>query len=150
MSIAIRRELLLPFLLVVAGCRGASASPAPVRPEPLVPVSLAAVQHGPVARPIRGAGIVRQKRELDLSFKVGGVVAAVLVEEGAHVKKGQVLARLDPTEVDAADRQAREAVQKAERDLDRVRRLHASGALATAERDNAETGLALARAARRR
>jgi RND family efflux transporter MFP subunit len=115
--------------------------------QPAIAVRLVEPTAGPVNRPIRGTGIVRLKSEADLSFKVGGVVAAVLVEEGARVKKGQILARLDPTEVDAAYRQAREGAIKAERDLDRVKRLHSAGAIAIVEKDNAETGVELARAA---
>lgn len=139
----------LPFFLLAiaaAGCSPASASEKAPPPDPAVAVRLATVEHGPVRRPVRGAGVVRLKSEVDLSFKTGGVVASVLVDEGARVKKGQVLARLDPTEVDAALRQAKEGVAKSERDLDRVRRLHASGALPIAELQNAETALALARA----
>jgi RND family efflux transporter MFP subunit len=113
---------------------------------PAVAVRLADVARGPVARPVRGTGVVRLKSEADLSFKVGGVVAAVLVDEGATVKKGQLLARLDPTEVQASLRQAKDTQAKADRDLDRVRRLHASGALPVVDLQNAETGASLARA----
>lgn len=146
----------LPLLLVaplVAGCHAATPdaaaaerSPGATPPAPAVAVSLADVGRGPVARPVRGTGVLRSKSEVDLSFKVGGVVAAVLVEEGATVKKGQLLARLDPTEVDVALRQAKDGQAKADRDLDRVRRLHASGALPVVELQNAETGASLARA----
>src|SRR5262245_11963011 len=68
----------------------------PAEATPPIAVRLAPVAAGPVDRPIRGTGTVRFKSEADLSFKVGGVVSAVLVEEGAKVRKGQVLARLDP------------------------------------------------------
>lgn len=112
-----------------------------------VPVRLAPVAHGPVARPIRGTGVVRLKSEVDLSFKTGGIVAGVFVEEGAKVKRGQVLARLDATELGAAMRQATDARTKAERDLERVRRLHAGGALPEADLQDAETGASMARAA---
>lgn len=141
--------LVFLFASAAVGCKGAGAAtpPPPDANEVRVPVRLAAVAAGPVDRPIRGTGILRLKREMDLSFKVGGVVANVFVEEGARVKKGQVLARLDPTEVDAAVRQAKEGATKAERDRDRVQRLHTSGALPLADLQNAETGLALARAA---
>lgn len=144
-----------PFALVAAsllisGCHAAApdaaAAEPPRDPHPAVAVRLASVTAGPVERPIRGTGTVRLKSEADLSFKVGGVVAAVLVDEGARVRKGQVLARLDPTEVDAALRQATEGSAKAERDLERVRRLHSSGALPIAELQNAETGASMARA----
>ena len=149
----------LAVLLVLAGmsalvaCRAATPdpaaserAPAPTSNVPAVAVRLASVGRGPVARPVRGTGMLRLKSEVDLSFKVGGVVASVLVEEGATVKKGQLLARLDPTEVDAALRQAKDGQAKADRDLDRVRRLHASGALPVAELQNAETGASMARA----
>jgi len=133
---------------VANGARtGARDAPGAASDAPAVAVKLAAVERGPVARPIHGTGVVRLKSEADLSFKVGGVVAAVLVEEGARVKKGQVLARLDPTEVDASLRQAEEARAKADRDLERVRKLHASGALPIVELQNAETGASMAGAA---
>ncbi|MBX3227614.1 MAG: efflux RND transporter periplasmic adaptor subunit [Labilithrix sp.] len=136
-----------PWLLIaLAGCSGAEAATAPKAEDPAVAVRLAKVEHGPIARPIRGTGVLRLKSEIDLSFKVGGLVSAVSVEEGARVRRGQVLARLDPTEVDAALRQAKEGATKAERDLERVRKLHASGAIAIVEVQNAETAFALAEA----
>jgi RND family efflux transporter MFP subunit len=145
--------LLAALGAVVPACKGATPeaaaserAPGAVAAAPAVAVRLADVTRGPVARPVRGTGVLRLKSEVDLSFKVGGVVAAVLVEEGQTVKKGQLLARLDPTEVDAALRQAKEGLAKADRDLERVRRLQASGALPIAERENAETGASMARA----
>ncbi len=146
----------LALAVAVAACRGATLDPAaeghaPIaagggNAVPAVAIREALVTRGPVARPVRGTGTVRLKSEVDLSFKVGGVVAAVLVEEGATVKKGQLLARLDPTEVDATLRQAKEGLTKADRDLERVRRLHASGSLPVADLQNAETGASMARA----
>jgi RND family efflux transporter MFP subunit len=131
--------------VLLVGCHSADAA---TRREPaddaVVPVRLAAVERGPVARPIRGTGVLRLKSEIDLSFKVGGIVSAVGVEEGARVRRGQVLARLDPTEVGAALRQAKEGTEKAQRDLERVRKLTATGALAPVELQNAETAFAQA------
>jgi multidrug efflux system membrane fusion protein len=140
------------FGLMVSGCRAAAPDAAAAEPQghavqPAIAVRLAPVLAGPVDRPIRGTGTLRMKSEADLSFKVGGVVSAVLVEEGARVKKGQVLARLDPTEVEASLRQAKDGAAKADRDLDRVKRLHASGALPIAELQNAETAASLSHAA---
>lgn len=138
----------------ILACRAATLDPAAAEMKagasatnPAVAVRVADVARGPVSRPVRGTGVLRLKSEIDLSFKVGGVVAAVLVEEGAPVKKGQLLARLDPTEVEASLRQAKEVQTKADRDLDRVRRLHASGALPVVELQNAETSASVARSA---
>ncbi|MDB4941623.1 MAG: Membrane-fusion protein [Labilithrix sp.] len=134
--------------LGASGCSQAKADAPPETPAPAAfAVRVAEVQRGPVAHPVHGTGVVRLKNEVDLSFKVGGVVTTVLVEEGAVVKRGQVLARVDPTEVEAAFRQAKDSQVKAERDLERVKRLHASGSLPLVELQNAETGASLARAA---
>ncbi len=141
----------LVSLALLPGCRGAEAEAhAAEQPTPIAEadtaVRLSDVQAGPVARPIRGTGVVRLKSEADLSFKLGGVIAALYVEEGALVRKGQVLASLDPTEVDAALRQAKEGATKADRDLDRVSKLTTTGALPTANLDDAQTAAAMSHA----
>jgi multidrug efflux system membrane fusion protein len=143
--------LVLAFAGLLPACgraeRSARASE-PSRAEAVeIAVKVAPVERSAVARSVRGTGVVRFKSEVDLAFKVGGVVTQVLVDEGARVKQGQLLARLDPTEVGAALRSTEEAVAKAERDLARVERLHAAGALPVVQRDDAETALRLARAA---
>ncbi len=141
----------LVSLALVSGCQGAESDAHAAEPAQLVEadtaVRLGDVEAGPVSRPIRGTGVVRLKSEADLSFKVGGVIAALYVEEGALVRKGQVLASLDPTEVDAALRQAKEGTTKADRDLERVSKLTASGALPTANLEDAQTAAALSHAA---
>ncbi|MEO0326493.1 MAG: efflux RND transporter periplasmic adaptor subunit, partial [Myxococcota bacterium] len=48
------------------------------------------------------------------SFKTGGIVSAVLADEGQRVRRGQVLARLDMGEVDARVSQAQRRVLQAE------------------------------------
>lgn len=108
--------------------------------EPPVAVRTVIMEPGEVDRPIHGTGTMRLKSEATLSFKIGGVVKEVLVEEGAKVKKGQILAKLDPTEVNAALRQAQAAAARADRDVSSARKLQATGALANAELQNAESG----------
>lgn len=133
--------------VMLAACRGAPADAARAETAAVVsPVRLAPVSREPVSRPIRGTGVVRLKSETDLAFKVGGVVTRVAVDEGASVKKGQVLARIDPVEVTSALRQAEETSIKAERDLERATRLAAMGAIPKMELENAVTFAKLAKA----
>jgi RND family efflux transporter MFP subunit len=89
---------------------------------------------------------VSTKSEADLSFKVGGIVTRVLVDDGARVRKGQLLATLDATELQAAHSQSSSSAAKAERDLERVKRLLDSGAVGTVDAQNADTAAAVARA----
>jgi RND family efflux transporter MFP subunit len=109
-------------------------------------VSVAPIERGPVRRTIHATGTLQPKHQYKLSFKVGGVVEQVTVEEGSRVRRGQVLARLDPTEISGGESQAREALAKAERDAARARNLSEQKGIARTTVDDAETALALARA----
>lgn len=56
-------------------------------------------------------------REVDLGFRVGGRIADIPVEEGARVRKGQLLATLDPGPVDSNVAQAEAQVGQARAEL---------------------------------
>ena len=132
-------------LALLPGC-GDPAQAAPAAQEALVPVRTVPVQAGPVERPIRAAGLVATKDQWDLSFKVGGVLARVEVREGQRVVKGQALARLDPTELAAGLRQAREVLEKARRDAARTARLVASEVAPRMAAEDSRTAEAVAEA----
>jgi RND family efflux transporter MFP subunit len=90
-------------------------------------VYVAAVTDAVLDNTLRAVGLLTPKDEARLSFKVGGLVESIRVEEGQTVKAGQVLAVLKPTEINASLDQARQATAKAQRDLDRGRALLADG-----------------------
>ncbi|MDQ0901863.1 HlyD family secretion protein [Paenibacillus sp. V4I7] len=69
-----------------------------------------------------------ESNEVSASFKVGGRVTEILVKEGDDVKKGQVLARLQSTEIEAKVEQAKAAVALAQGKI-----AEAQGATATAQ-----------------
>jgi RND family efflux transporter MFP subunit len=131
---------------LASGCGQGAAAPGR-EPEPPVPVRTAAVERGPIDRPVRAAGTVAAKDEWELGFKVGGVVARVAVQQGERIRRGQVLATLDATEVAAAVRQTREGLEKAERDRVRLRMLADADAAPRMAADDAETAARVARAA---
>jgi RND family efflux transporter MFP subunit len=116
------------------------------REAPAVAVLLTTARREAVTHAVRAAGVLHAKRELDLSFKLGGVIRRVAVEEGAHVKRGQLLCVLDPTELEASSLQASESLVKAERDVARTRALHESNGVPRNMLEDAETAVALARA----
>jgi membrane fusion protein, multidrug efflux system len=136
---------LLAFALF--GCQVAEPVSAADRPAAsAIAVRLHKVDRAALARPIHAAGTLQLKSESDLSFKLPGVVTRVAVDAGSRVRKGQLLAAIDPTEADAASSQSAETLAKAERDLQRVHGLFASGALGQVELQNAETSVVMARA----
>jgi membrane fusion protein, multidrug efflux system len=135
----------LAAALATAACSAPRAAPAAPTAAP-APVRAAAVARGAVPAPIRAAGTVHPKDERALSFKVGGLVARIGVAAGDRVRRGQVLAELDATEVAAAVRQAREGLAKAERDRDRARTLADQDVAPRALAEDAETAAQVARA----
>src|SRR4051812_19113160 len=83
---------------VLAGCAQSGAHPAAV-PTAARTVRAVPVQEAVLGKPIRAVGMLEPKDKLTLSFKVGGVVARVAVDEGDTVRRGTVLAELDRTEI---------------------------------------------------
>ncbi len=136
---------LLP-LLALAGCTVPDAPAAQEAPVHQVAVRVAPVERGPLARPVHAAGRVGYSAETRLAFKVGGVVARIAVDEGDLVSKGQVLARLDPREIDAHLTEAESARAKAERDLERARLLNRDDVVTREVLENATTAAEVARA----
>jgi RND family efflux transporter MFP subunit len=62
---------------------------------------------------LNGTGYVTARRQATVSSKVTGKVVEVLIEEGLAVKEGQVLARLDSSNVDASLRLSQAQVASA-------------------------------------
>lgn len=87
-----------------------------------VPPSAAArsVLVQPAASSATGSGIytgeIRARHEIDLAFRVGGKLAARLVDAGAEIKAGQPLARLDPADLQLAAQAAAAQLAAAESD----------------------------------
>ena len=90
-------------------------------------VQVTRVQMAILDNTLRAVGLLSPKDEARLSFKVGGLIESIKVEEGQSVKAGQILAVLKQTEIDASVEQARQATAKAQRDLDRAKALLSDG-----------------------
>jgi membrane fusion protein, multidrug efflux system len=128
--------------LLVGGC-GRKEAAEPVKPTP---VRISRASTGPAVPPIDTSGIVVTKDEMRLSFKMGGVVRRIHVQEGDTVKRGQRLAEIELTEVDAQVEQARQLAQKAARDLSRGENLYADQVISLEQLQDLRTQAAMAEA----
>lgn len=112
------KRILLPTLVIVAmaaaGCSpGDKADQAPVvRPVMAMTVGASDTAGGAVY-----SGEVRARHEGDLGFRVPGKIIARVVDVGTSVRKGQVLARLDPIDNQMNADASRAAVAAAKTDL---------------------------------
>ncbi len=141
----------MAMVLATAACSkgdaAAPAAPAAGAAEQSIPVSLATVVPAAGGSSLDIAGTIRLKRETQLAFNTSGRIASIAVREGDVVGRGQLLARLDPTSLDAASASARAEAVRAEADYRRLRGLFEKGWV-TAPR--VETARATAAAARAR
>lgn len=134
---------LLPLLWLTA-CSPAEQPATEVKDAPIA-VHAAEVIHQNFAQPVVITGSLSSDRETRLSFATGGVISRILVREGETIRKGQLLATLDLTPISSQTRQAEEAVNKAERDFQRVKALYEDSAATLEQYQNARTGLEVAR-----
>lgn len=100
--------LLLGTSALLGACRSGETPPPPT-PIVLVQPAMPATGEGSVY-----TGEIRARHEVDLAFRVGGKIAARLVDAGAEIKPGQPLARLDPTDLQLAANSARAQLAAAE------------------------------------
>jgi RND family efflux transporter MFP subunit len=96
-------------LALALGACSRSEAPAPAAPTVLVQPA----HTGDAGQSIY-TGEVRARHEADLAFRVGGKIAARLVDSGMTVKAGQALARLDPADLQLSRQAAAAQVAAAE------------------------------------
>jgi len=137
--------LLILATLTLVGCNR-DADARTVDASPLVSVDVATVTSGNASQSVVATGVFGSRDEIPLSFKIGGVIARVMVDEGTSVQKGQLLASLDLREIDAMVDKARVGMDKAERDAARVKRLAADSVATTVQAQDAMSAFDAARA----
>ena len=109
-----------------------------------IPVSIMELNKGSFSSSIPASGNWTTKAETVLSFKVGGIVSKIYVEEGDEVRKGQLLASLNLTEMEAGLSQAKIGFEKAKRDYERASKLYQDSVATLEQKQNSETALQLA------
>lgn len=147
------RSLLIVFALAagLAACgkvpgkddkKDAAAAPAKlvIAPEDVLTIRANALASGPVI-----TGSIQPERKADLRAEVSAVVLQVLKENGDAVRKGDVLLRMDQTTIQDNLRSAEDntrnaalAVDQADRNLQRLKTLRASGMTSLQALDDAE------------
>jgi len=102
----------------------------------------------PIARPLKTVvvggdaftnrsypGQVEASQRVDLSFRVSGPLTELNVRRGESVKKGHLIARIDPRDYQIALEEAKATFTKAEADFKRYQSLYEKNAVSLAELD---------------
>jgi RND family efflux transporter MFP subunit len=144
MNLLQRILALAAAVVLLVACSESKAPQDQVQPVRVARVSTLAAQP---AAAITATGLVRAREEVPLAFKVGGIIRELRVEAGQTVKAGEVLASLDLTEIEAQVNSARDALVRAERELERATTLFAKGMVAQRVEQDARTQRDQAKAA---
>lgn len=91
---------LVVIAVLVAGCGGGGQKKAPPGPPPLA-VDISRVTQSTIATSITLDGQIAPLQESTLSTPESGTISAVYVNEGNHVVKGELLAKLDDAQLRA-------------------------------------------------
>jgi len=130
-------QFILSGAVLLAACGKAPKNNTPA--SDTIAVTTAAVENGERATTLHFSGMMASSAESRPSFKIGGIISKIYVKEGDQVVKGQLLATLDLTEINAQVQQAQKAVEKAKRDLNRVKQLYNDTAATLEQYQNVTT-----------
>jgi RND family efflux transporter MFP subunit len=106
-----------------------------------IPVKIITLNKTDVCKSIFSSGQFTTDDETSLSFKTGGLINNVFVKAGDRIKKGQLLATLNPTEILSQVNQAQFAFDKATRDLSRAENLFRDSVISLEQLQNSRTAL---------
>lgn len=134
------RPVLIPVIVcLLCGCSRRQPTAGAVRPVKVTTAADAAYIDKDFA------GMATPDDVVNLAFKLSGQVLDVPVSNGESVKKGQLLAELDPRDVELQVAANRSAYQQASSQLSRIRRLLEHEAVSRQEFEAAQTQYAQAR-----
>ncbi len=103
------------------------------RQAPVVEREEAIVRRGTLLTVVNATGTILPKEQMTLSFRSAGRVAEVLVKEGQVVRAGDLLARLETTDLEFAVAQAELALETAKAQLLRLQQPPSAADMAAAQ-----------------
>ncbi len=109
-----------------------------------IPVKVMPLEKQEVKPLVNTSGLFTTDDETNLAFKVGGVISNVYVKEGDAIRKGQLLASLNLTEIEAHVSQTKLAFEKSKRDFARIENLYRDSVVTLEQFQNAKTGMEVA------
>jgi RND family efflux transporter MFP subunit len=109
---------LVPLSLIGAGGYYGYTRWQEVRAKPEVSTALVqAMTTGEAEKLLSAKGYLKSRNQTDVGVKVPGRMQEILVEEGSHVRKGDLVAVLEHTDIDAQIASGRASIERAKADL---------------------------------
>lgn len=128
--------LALLAALLIAACNGSK----PSYQAPSYRVKIAAVQRCAPIEEADFSGVVKEAQSVNMAFKVGGAIMRILVSEGQQVRKGQLVAEMDPRDYALQLAATQAEYDKAMDEINRVKALYERQSVAEADYQKAVAG----------
>jgi len=155
---------LMAALAFLAGCGGAESQPKKIQPgdanrvQEAIQADVVEVRRGDVSRPLVVTGTVLPSLEANVGSKIAGRIEKIAVEEGGEVRQGDLLFRMERSDLllaekaapatlamaEASLREASLAQEKTGRDRERYAALRERKVISQQQLDDSETAHALA------
>jgi membrane fusion protein (multidrug efflux system) len=116
----VRIGLLAVSLVVLTACGGGGKGKDEAAGQASVPVEVATASHQSITANYSGTATLEAVGDAQVVAKASGIVLQLLVEEGMHVQKGQLLARLDDDTARNKLAQASATLKKAQASYDKA------------------------------
>ena len=134
-------------VLVATSCSKKESEPKVKEYTESIPVKLTNIKQQSVTPNIASYGIVTTHEDIKASFNTHGRIKRMYAKEGESVKKGQIIAELDVTEMRTQVNQSNESYSQAVRDFKRVQNLYADSVATLEQFENAKTAMRIAKEA---
>jgi len=92
------------------------------------------------------SGVIREAGEVNLAFRVAGPIQKIGVEEGNFVRKGQLIAQIDPRDYHVQLTAAKAQYEQVKSESDRIVELHARQSITDNDFEKAVAGKTMAQA----
>jgi len=129
-------------MTLLAACEKQAEERAPV----VRPVRIITIDAGGAERSLSYSGQIRAGETAELGFEVSGRIIELPVIEGQTVKKGDMIARLDPADYQASLNQAKANFRQAETTFERYKEIVDKGAVSRQDLDLRQRNFEVARA----
>lgn len=142
MKIVSNGALLLLCVILTAGCNNREVE----KTQIIRKVKLATVCEADSLEEKEYSGIITEKLNVGLAFRVAGPILKLEVEEGDYVKEGELIAQIDPRDYDVQLQAAQGQYEKVKAEAERVIELHDRNSVAGNDYEKAVAGLKMAEA----
>jgi RND family efflux transporter MFP subunit len=137
----------LTIFFVAFALTGCTMEAANTKADPVIYVKTTKAAESGIMNTLNYVGVIEDKSSAALSFSSIGTIENIYVREGENVRKGQLLARINPTQADNMFKATESSLKQARDAYNRLKSVHDNGSLPEIQMVEIETKIQQAESA---